>query len=152
MKKLVLIALAFLAIQLHGQPQENKERHGKMEAMKNFTAEEIAELKTKKMTLHLDLNEKQQKEIYALNLENASKRKAHMEQRKAKRESGEAQKPNKEERLKMMNAKLDHQIAMKAKIKTILNEEQFTKWEKAQARSNSKKREAKMKHKRKQQE
>jgi len=105
------------------------------QAMKNLSAEEIANLKTKKMTLHLDLDESQQKEIYDINLANATKRKAHMESRKAKKESGKAQKPTKEERLKMANAKLDYQIAMKAKMKEILNEEQQKDLDEQKART-----------------
>ena len=38
-------------------------------------------------------------------------------------------KPSKEERVKMMNAKLDSQIAMKQKMKTILDADQYEKWE-----------------------
>ncbi len=136
MKKLVIIAVAFLALQATAQ-QQNKERPNRQERnqkMMNLSAEEMATLRTKKMTLYLDLNESQQAKIHKLNLENATKRKAMMEARKARKGSGNAEKPSKEERLKMMNAKLDHQIAMKAKMKDILNEEQYAKWEKAQAK------------------
>ncbi|GAA4892910.1 hypothetical protein GCM10023311_16670 [Flaviramulus aquimarinus] len=133
MKKLILIAIAFIGIQAIAQEQNNErpskqERHQKM---MNLSAEDMATLKTKKMTLFLDLNESQQAEIKKINLENATKRKAMMATRKAKKESDEAQKPSQEERFKMVNAKLDHQIAMKAKMRNILNEAQYTKWEKA---------------------
>lgn len=135
MKKLIIIAIAFIAIQATGQERQrehrNKERGQKM---MNLSAEEMATLQTKKMTLHLDLNESQQAKIQKINLENATKRKAMMEARKAKKESGNAEKPSKEERLTMVNARLDHQIATKAKMKDILNEEQYAKWEKSQAR------------------
>ncbi|WP_298237930.1 DUF4890 domain-containing protein [uncultured Algibacter sp.] len=151
MKKLVLIIVALLAIQV-GAQEPKRDGHKKGQAMKNLSAEEIANLKTKKMTLHLELNESQQKEIYDINLANATTRKAHMESRKAKKESGDAQKPSKEDRLKMANALLDHKIAMKAKMKEILNEEQFAKWEKAQARANAKQKGKKKPHKKKKQE
>lgn len=135
MKKLVIIALAFFALQATAQ-ERKRGQHGKERAQKmmNLSAEEAATLQTKKMTLFLDLNESQQAKIHKINLENATKRKAMMEARKAKKESGNAKKPSKEERLAMANARLDHQIAMKAKMKDILNEEQYAKWEKAQAR------------------
>ena len=100
--------------------------------MMDLSAEDAATLQTKKMTLHLDLNKSQQAEIKKINLENATKRKAMITERKARKESGEAQKPTQEQRLKMANTKLDHKIAMKAKMKNILNEEQYAKWEKAQ--------------------
>ncbi len=137
MKKLVIIAIAFLALQVTAQGQKRdyaKKQERPLKVM-NFSAEEIATLHTKKMTLHLDLNTSQQEKIYAINLENAKARKAFMEKREAKRESGEAkEKPTKEERLKMMNKKLDHQIATKQKMKNILNDEQYAKWEKFQAK------------------
>ena len=138
MKKFLLIALAFGTLQAMAQEprRESFKDHGKM---MNLSAEEMATLQTKKMTLHLNLDEKQQKEIYAINLENATARKAHMQAQKAKRESGNAEKPSDKERVKMMNAKLDHQIAMKNKMRKILNDEQFSKWEKAQAKKRSKK-------------
>ncbi|MCF7568888.1 hypothetical protein L3X37_11010 [Sabulilitoribacter arenilitoris] len=139
MKKLVIIALALFALQATAQERkrthQNKERGQKM---MNLSAEEMATLQTKKMTLYLDLNESQQAKIQKLNLENATKRKAMMEARKAKKERGNAEKPSKEERLAMVNAKLDHQIATKAKMKTILNDEQYAKWEKLEARRSQK--------------
>lgn len=133
MKRLIIIALALISIQ--GIAQEKKERQNREERthrMSNLTPEEAANLQTKKMTLHLDLNATQQKEIYAINLENATKRKEMMATFKAKKESGNIEKPTKEERLAMENAKLDHKIATKSKMKSILNKEQFEKWEKAQ--------------------
>jgi hypothetical protein len=136
MKKLILIAIAFIGLQATGQQQRKQGPHNgeRGEKMMNLSAEEMATLQTKKMILHLDLNESQQKEIQKINLENATMRKAHMAERQAKKEAGEVAKPSKEDKVKMMNAMLDHKIEMKAKMKTILNEEQFDKWEKAQAR------------------
>jgi hypothetical protein len=140
MKRLIVIALALVSIQGFAQ-EERKERPNREERaqrMSNLTPEEAANLRTKKMTLHLDLNEAQQKEIYAINLENATKRKEMMDTFKAKKESGNMEKPSEEQRLAMKNAKLDHQIAMKAKMKKILNKEQFDKWEKYQAKMTQK--------------
>ncbi len=135
MKKIVFIVLALAVIQVTAQDKkqhQNKERGDKMERYQDYTPEEIAELQTKKMTLHLDLNESQQKEIKKLNLENAIERKAKMEARKAQKESTNTEKPAKEERLKMTNERLDKQIEMKAKMKKVLNTDQFAKWEKSQ--------------------
>lgn len=134
MKKLILIALALVSVNAFAQPKQGQNKKEKMQKMHNLSPEETATLQTKKMTLHLDLNEKQQAEVKEILLENATLRKAKMEERKAKKESGEMQKPTSEERYKMANAKLDHQIAMKAKMKKILNEEQFAKWERFQAK------------------
>ncbi|HEY5688330.1 MAG TPA: hypothetical protein VIS27_08510 [Yeosuana sp.] len=135
MKNLLFVALALVAIQVSAQEKNerpNRERGEKMERYLDFSPEEMATLQTKKMTLHLDLNESQQKEIKKLNLENAIQRKAKMEAHKAQKESGNMEKASKEARLKMMNDRLDHQIEIKATMKKILNEDQFAKWEKSQ--------------------
>jgi len=138
MKKLLIIAIAFVSVQsiAFAQGPRNNDRNGKMHLMKDLSPEEVASLKTKKMTLHLDLNKSQQKDIYKINLENATMMKEMMETRKAQKEEGKRERPSKEEVLKRMNDKLDHQIAMKAKMKNILNDEQYAKWEKFQAKKN----------------
>ena len=134
MKKILIIAVALLALQVTAQEQqrERSNKQGKSLKMMDLSAEDAAALQTKKMTLHLDLNKSQQAEIKKINLENATKRKAMMAERKARKESGEAQKPTQEQRLEMVNTKLDRKIAMKAKMKNILDKEQYAKWEKAQ--------------------
>ncbi|SER04143.1 protein of unknown function [Hyunsoonleella jejuensis] len=133
-----MVVLAICTIQVVAAQGPNQNR----KAMANLEPEEIATLQTKKMTLHLDLTDAQQQDIYKINLENAKLRKAHMAERKARKENSEASKPTKEERLAMANKMLDHKIEVKAKMKKILNEEQYTKWETAMA-----KRERKMKDK-----
>lgn len=141
MKKLIIIALAFIGLQATAQRKEggpkNDDRGNKMMTL---SAEEMATLQTKKMTLSLDLDEGQQKKIYKINLENATQRKTMMEERKAKKEAGTAEKPSKEERLEMMNAILDHKIAEKAEMKKILNDDQYAKWEKENADKEGKRR------------
>lgn len=136
MKKLIMIAIALVSLQGIAQDQK-KEKHSKgerAEKMMNLPAEDIAANKTKKMTLFLDLNESQQAKIQKINLENATKSKAMMAERKARKESNETKKPTPEQRLERKNAMLDHKIAMKAKMKNILNDEQYAKWEKSQMR------------------
>ncbi|MFS4483875.1 hypothetical protein ACKGJY_12720 [Hyunsoonleella sp. 2307UL5-6] len=138
MKKLIMIAIAICTIQITTAQEPNNKRN----AMANLTPEEVATLKTKKMVLHLDLNDAQQDDIYKINLEQAKMRKTHMAERKARKQSGAAGKPSKEERLAIANKRLDHQIEVKAKMKKILSDEQYAKWEASMA-----KREGKMKHK-----
>ena len=137
MKKIVIIVLALFALQITAQDQK-KGQHNKERGQKrmNLSAEEMATLQTKKMTLHLDLNESQQSEVYSLNLKSAEARKAFMKARKDK----------KEERLKMANTKLDYQIATKRKMKEILNESQYAKWEKTQAKRSQKTKKRKKEH------
>jgi hypothetical protein len=134
MKKILIIAVALLALQVTAQEQqrERSNKQGKSLKMMDLSAEDAAALQTKKMTLHLDLNKSQQAEIKKINLENTTKRKAMIAERKARKKSGEIQKPTQEQRLEMLNTKLDRKIAMKAKMKNILDKEQYAKWEKAQ--------------------
>ena len=133
MKKIVIILIALATLQVTAQ--DRKREHQKdgqkerMETMKDLSPDEIATLRTKKMTLHLDLNEAQQNKIQALFLEEAKMRKVKMEEHKAMKESSETKTFTKEDKFKMMNERLDHQIEVKQKMKSILNEEQFEKWE-----------------------
>jgi len=133
MKEVVIFLIALVALQVSAQDQKREhQRDGqraRMETMKDFTPDELATLQTKKMTLHLDLNEAQQKEMQAFFLEEAKFRKSKMEERKAMKEGGETKKFTKEDKLKMMNERLDHEIEVKQKMKSILNAEQFEKWE-----------------------
>ena len=143
MKHILLIAIALFTLNATAQqqkPQQKKgdrtERPQRMNMFKDFTPEEMAELKTKKMTLDFDLTESQKKEIYKLNLKEASDRKKMMDERKAKMEErknnkGQNNMRSKEERFNMANDKLDKQIAHKKEMQRILNKEQFEKWEKA---------------------
>jgi len=133
MKKIVIILIALVTLQVMAQERKrefrDEARGERMEAMKDLTPEEMATLKTKRMTLHLDLTADQQKKIQALNLEQAEIRKTKMEEHRAMKEKGEMKELTKEDRFKMMNERLDHQIAIKQEMKTILNEEQYKKWE-----------------------
>tara|TARA_B110000091_G_scaffold213798_1_gene264451 strand:- start:23599 stop:24072 length:474 start_codon:yes stop_codon:yes gene_type:complete len=135
MKKLIFafVILITMSTQAQDGKREFKERKSeeKRTFLKDLTPEEIATLKTKKMTLHLDLTDAQQREVKKINLENATQRNTKREVHKSNRESGNATKPTKGERLKMMNERLDQQIVTKKKVKSILNEGQYEKWEKS---------------------
>ena len=138
MKKLVLIVIALVALQVSAQEDKKEHRKGakkeRMHKQMNFTPEEMATLQTKKMVLSLDLTEAQQREIHKINLANAKVRQAKMEGRKKVREDNKEEKPSKEDRYKMMNERLDKQISNKKEMKTILSKEQFEKWEKGHQR------------------
>ena len=123
MKKLIL-AIALVATTLTFA-QDRKARGEKL------TPEQQTELQVKKMTLDLDLDAKQQKEIKTILLEQAKKREAKMAEMKAKREKGE--KPSADEKFEMKNKMLDNQIENKAQMKKILKPEQFAKWEEKQS-------------------
>ena len=131
MKKLLVIALALFT--LNGVAQEKRkgssDRKEKMSLRKDMTHSDIADLKSKKLTLKLDLTDAQQKKVHQLILKqaetNQSLRKAHKDDNGKKRE-----RPSKEELVKMQNHKLDQMIALKREMKTILTAEQYAKFEK----------------------
>ena len=136
MKNLLMIAITLASFTVTAQDEQKEGPKGqmkeRMEMHQSMTPEEIAQLQTKKMTLTLDLNEKQQAEVEKLLLVEATTRKTKMEAMKVKRENEEREKPSKEEHLKMVNERLDHQIEMKKKMKAILNAQQYEKFEKMQ--------------------
>jgi hypothetical protein len=137
MKKLILIAIALITVNATAQERkkekQNRGEHEMTQPFKDFSPEEIATLQTKKMTLHLDLTEAQQKQIQAIHLDQAKARKAEMESRKKRHEEAKGDKPSKDERFSRVNEQLDSKIAMKGKMKHILNKEQYAKWEKGNA-------------------
>jgi hypothetical protein len=122
MKK-VLIAM-FTIASLSAMAQEGPER-GPRDEGDRLTPEQMATLQTKKMTLALDLSTAQQKQIQEFHLENAKLRKEKMDSMKQKRMDQSS-----EERFAQKTERLDHMIAQKEKLKQILNEDQFNKWEK----------------------
>lgn len=127
MKKLAIIAIALLTFQVNAQ--HNKEnRKEKIAKIQNMSAEDMAQIQTKKMTLALDLTEDQQKRVAVLNLKNAKTRKAKIEKMLKEREA--QKKRTQEDRVKMTNERLDAKIAHKKEMKSILTEKQYEKWEK----------------------
>ena len=107
--------------------QDRKDRPNRKGDRTEISAEQKAELITKKMTLKLDLNKSQQDKVMALHLDNFSKMETKRKELKANREDGK--RLTKEERHDQKLAMLDHKIEMKNEMKSILNAEQFEKWE-----------------------
>lgn len=126
MKNILIFLIALLTINANAQ---QKQEHRKR-VQNDFTPEQIATLKTKKMALHLNLSEAQHNKIYKLNLEQAQKRKSKIEARKPTNGSSERPNLSQEEKYELANDRLDAQIQHKKNMRDILNEEQFTKWEK----------------------
>jgi hypothetical protein len=143
--------IALIGFSVTAQKRGMKKQQKQMHHLEAFSAEEIAQLNTKKLTLILDLTEAQQQKIQALELEKATKRKEKAKALKDKKQNEERVKPTKEERLVMMNNRLDRQIAEKATMKVLLNDLQFSKWETLKLDTHSKSRRKKRhskKHKR----
>lgn len=153
MKRLIVLAALVISSASFAQEdhKEKREHHrkGKMEMMKDFSPEQMATLKTKKMTLALDLNNSQQDKIYALSLKTAKERKAKMEARKKEMEKRDGKRPelSSDEKYKRANERLDKQIAMKKELSSILTKEQLEKLEQMKKRSKMKKRKAHMRKK-----
>lgn len=125
MKKLITIALiAIMGVSSYAQEKQQRPARHDGNPMEKFTPEQRNQLMLKKMTLDLDLNASQQKEMGKIIAEQGAKREAQMKDRKAKTE-----KPTSDEIFAMKNKMLDEQIAMKDKMKKILSPEQFKKWD-----------------------
>jgi periplasmic protein CpxP/Spy len=118
MKKLLMVAAVFSFGILSAQAQRGPMQRGGMNAEKRAemaSPEKRAEMMTNRMAEKLELNEAQKQEVYAIHLENASKRQAEMEARRAE------MKAKREE----MQAKQKEQ---QAKIEAVLTPEQREKF------------------------
>lgn len=100
------------------------------EKMERLTPEQRNSLHLKKLTLDLNLTPSQQKEMEKLIAERSAKKEAVVNQKRNLKEGKVKLSP--EERYAKRSQMLDEQIAFKAKVKAVLNPEQFAKWEKQQ--------------------
>ena len=113
-----MVGMAVLAQERNRKQQGNE--------MEQFTPEQRSELQIKKLTLELDLNESQQKEMKSFIADKNAKIQAHRTAMKAMKEKGT--KPTSDERFAMKSKMLDEQIATKKRMQKILTEKQFEKW------------------------
>ena len=127
MKKLIMILIAVATLQVSAQDQKREMTKQRMTSKMDYSPEETAQLQSKKLTLKLDLNSKQQKEVSDLFLEQAKLRQSQKETYLESKAKEENKTFSKEERFKMANARLDQQIEMKKKMKDILSAEQYEK-------------------------
>ncbi len=133
MKKLIFpLLLVFFAI---GQAQTDKnsdlannksERHHLRSQDAKRTPAERANLQTKRMALHLDLTESQQKSVNALLLKQNEQRDLSFSAVKKDKEAGKQ--PTDAERYQQQVNRLDSQIAFQNEMKSILNEKQYAQW------------------------
>ncbi len=127
MKKLFVLSFLMLAISMHAQRPEHSPRGEKgpmMEKIKEWTPEQRAELKTKSLVLHLDLNKKQEVEVQKIHLDLEKQK----EQRKANRKDPKTL--TADELFELKVAQLDEKIAVKRQFEAIFNKEQMEKFEK----------------------
>lgn len=123
MKRLFVLALLLVGTTIIAQERNRKHQGNEME---QFTPQQKSQLMLKKMTLELDLNDSQQKEMSTIISENIAKKEAHKGEMKAMKEKGV--KPTNDERFAMHMKMLDEQIATKKRMEKILNAKQFEKW------------------------
>lgn len=145
MKKLILTLTLLSGVLLTAQemrPRMHHQRHA------DLSAEQLATLHTKRLALALDLTKAQQQEVQKLKLEQEELRQAKRAEMKEKREAEEGKKPSPEERYQMELERLDKMIAYKAKMKSVLNQTQYEKWERLQLHKKKRARSKKQGHRR----
>jgi Spy/CpxP family protein refolding chaperone len=123
MKKLMV--MAFLMVGMTVLAQERIGRH-QGNGMEKFTPEQRSQLQLKQMTLNLDLNEAQQKEMSSIIADKNAKIEAHRTAMKAMWEKEGT--PTNDERFAMRSKMIDEQIATKKRMEKVLNPKQFEKW------------------------
>lgn len=127
MKKLIVTAVLLIGLSTFAQ---ERGRHSGKEKLEQMTPQQKNELRLKKLTLDLSLNASQQKEMGKIVAEMEAKRESLKNERSAKKEAGTNL--TKDELFAMRSKVLDEKIATKARVKKILNANQFEKWEKMQ--------------------
>jgi len=123
MKNLLSIVVLVFALTFTAQAQKKRGNMGS-----KLTIEQQTTLAVKKMTLVLDLSDKQQKQIKPIIMSKIKNKNDFTEKRKAAKVN--KQKPTSDEIFAIKIKQLDNQIMMKNSIKNILNEKQFDKFEK----------------------
>jgi len=118
---MMLLAVGLTAVAQEKNPSVNR---GEMEKL---SPEQRNELRLKKLTMELNLNDNQQKEIGKIIAEQSAKREAMLAERKANKEKGI--KPSADERFARESKKLDEEKAMQDKLRKILTPDQYKKWD-----------------------
>lgn len=116
MKRAMLIFMTFCTLVLSAQEMNTEKRKSKTD----FNPEQRAELRSKQMTLELDLSESQQAQVKQLFLKSKKNRTSADKKNSPKTSS---------EKFQAKSERLDNRIAFKKELKNILNDEQFEKWE-----------------------
>jgi len=124
MKNLILPILMILAVATTQAQKRSDRAENRKELGMKMEPQEIASIQAKKMTLQLDLSDKQEAQVEKLLTANAAKRKELMASRADRKEM------SKEEKLAMAEQRMDEKIATKRAMKDILNAEQYEKFEK----------------------
>jgi len=138
MKKVILIAIAFISLQAAAQRPTNGDRaemmENRMSFMDDLSVNQIADLQTKRMIFRLNLTSIQKNGVRKINLDIANTRKEFAKTFKDRKTKG---KPSAEVIYAMMNKRLDKQIEVKTALKQILSKEQLEKWSEMQMKNSA---------------
>jgi len=127
MKSLFIAIFALFSLTVCAQQNRQGKQRGKDRIEQtDLNPEQQASLRSKKMTLALDLSDAQEKKVYQLEL-------AKAKERMARREAGQKGKERDQaDKFKRQEERLERQISFKRSLKEILTDEQMIKWEKMQ--------------------
>ncbi len=125
MKNLLLLCFLALSLQVGAQSDAdaNIKRGAQNERMDNLSPDQRAELKAKKLALHLDLSDAQHKEVLQLS------KKWEQNQEAMRKEMQSGKEITKDQRFEHKSKMLDQEIEMKKQLKSILTEAQYAKFE-----------------------
>lgn len=125
MKKLIVAAM--LMIGMTSFAQEAKPMKTVAEREQKMTSEERNQMQLKKLAAELNLDANQQQEMLRIIEERNAKREMVRKEMQARKEKGE--KPTVEDRDQRRADMQEFNEGEKAKMKKLLNAEQYTKWE-----------------------
>lgn len=136
MKKLFIAALLFIGISSFAQEADQKPTR---EQREKLTPEQRNDKQLKKLTSELNLDTNQQGQVKQLLADRSAKAEKFKEARNAKKDSDV--KPTAADREAFKKEVMDERDANDAKMKAILNADQYTKWKAIQEQNKDKARE-----------
>jgi hypothetical protein len=127
MKSLFIAIFALFSLTVFAQQNRQGKHRGKDRIEQTeMNPEQQASLRSKKMTLALDLSDAQEKKVYQLELAKAKERMTRREASQNGKDRDQADK------FKRQEERLERQITFKRSLKEVLTDEQMIKWEKMQ--------------------
>jgi protein CpxP len=133
MKKLIIAAMLFVGIASFAQDATGSDAKPQREKM---TPEQRNDKQLKKLTSELNLDANQQTQVKQLLADRSAKAEQFKEARMAKKDSNT--KPTAEEKAAFKKQMTDEVAANDAKMKSILNADQYTKWKAIQEENKDK--------------
>ena len=128
MKKLLVIALVFCTLSVVAQDKQQERRNDAKERFAKRgkqSPEDRAKIETKQMALRLDLSKQQQSQVEEVLFTHYSEGKKKMDTNKESRKE-----MTEDQRKQIKLDRLDAAIALKEKMKSILDDQQYSKYSK----------------------